>query len=213
MITVRVVMKSTGEPLKRTSVALHMDGETNAVGPVTTNRSGEAVFENASGSGKVFVAGVERFHGRLDGDIQVELWSITQSADVSCGSPGMYLGGDTQYPGMLTRSVEVDGQVILTDSEGYLVDPSDWSESFTQAQAETEGLTLKPEHWEVVRFLRQHYAEHGVQASVRQMVKYFRQAWDDDRGTSAYLHHLFPRGGPQKQGNRLAGLLRTKGEH
>jgi tRNA 2-thiouridine synthesizing protein E len=34
-----------------------------------------------------------------------------------------------------------------------------------------------------------------------------------DRGSSAALHRLFPRGGPQKQGNRLAGLLRTKGEH
>jgi tRNA 2-thiouridine synthesizing protein E len=62
----------------------------------------------------------------------------------------------------------------------------------------------------VVRFLRAHFAEHGVQASVREMVKHFREAWGPERGTSAYLHRLFPRGGPQKQANRLAGLLRTR---
>jgi tRNA 2-thiouridine synthesizing protein E len=45
------------------------------------------------------------------------------------------------------------------------------------------------------------------------MVKHFRQVWGDELGSSPRLHRLFPRGGPQKQGNRLAGLLRTKGEH
>jgi tRNA 2-thiouridine synthesizing protein E len=45
------------------------------------------------------------------------------------------------------------------------------------------------------------------------MIKHFRGVWDKERGSNRYLHHLFPRGGPQKQGNRLAGLLRTKGEH
>jgi tRNA 2-thiouridine synthesizing protein E len=45
------------------------------------------------------------------------------------------------------------------------------------------------------------------------MIRHFRKLWGEERGSSRYLHRLFPRGGPQKQGNRLAGLLRTKGEH
>ena len=45
------------------------------------------------------------------------------------------------------------------------------------------------------------------------MVKHFKVEWDEERGNSKYLHKIFPYGGPQKQGNRLAGLLRTKGEH
>jgi tRNA 2-thiouridine synthesizing protein E len=28
-----------------------------------------------------------------------------------------------------------------------------------------------------------------------------------------YLHEIFPRGGPRKQGNRFAGLLPAKGGH
>jgi tRNA 2-thiouridine synthesizing protein E len=45
------------------------------------------------------------------------------------------------------------------------------------------------------------------------MVRHFRNVWNAEKGSNRYLHGLFPRGGPQKQGNRLAGLLRTKGEH
>jgi tRNA 2-thiouridine synthesizing protein E len=65
----------------------------------------------------------------------------------------------------------------------------------------------------VIRFLRDHYARHGVQVTVRDTIRHFRQVWSSEKGANGYLHKLFPRGGPQKQGNRLAGLLRTKGEH
>lgn len=117
------------------------------------------------------------------------------------------------YPNMQTKELNVNGQTVLTDSEGYIVNLDQWSEDFTHAQAEAEGLNLTDEHWEVVNFLRNYYQEHGVQCEVRKMVKHFKTAWGPERGSSTYLHRIFPRGGPQKQGNRLAGLLRTKGEH
>jgi len=112
-----------------------------------------------------------------------------------------------------TRVLLVKGKPVLTDSEGYLRDLSDWSEDFVRALARQEELTLTDEHWQIIRFLREFYAEHGVQAQVRVMIKHFTEAWGPERGSNHYLHELFPRGGPQKQGNRLAGLLRTKGEH
>jgi tRNA 2-thiouridine synthesizing protein E len=117
------------------------------------------------------------------------------------------------YPNMQTKELWVNDKVILTDSEGYIVNLDEWSEDFVRAQAEREGLNLTVEHWQVVMFLREFYETHGVQCEVRKMVKHFKCAWDKERGTSKYLHQIFPRGGPQKQGNRLAGLLRTKGEH
>jgi len=111
------------------------------------------------------------------------------------------------------RYVSVGGRDLATDSEGYLRDLTDWSEDFARAQAQSEGLQLTDEHWEVIRFLRSYYQEHGVQAQVRAMIRHFAQAWGLERGNNHHLHAIFPRGGPQKQGNRLAGLLRTKGEH
>jgi tRNA 2-thiouridine synthesizing protein E len=107
----------------------------------------------------------------------------------------------------------VNDHEVETDSEGYLVRISDWSEAFVRAEAAQEGLALTNEHWEVIRFLRHYYEEHQIQASVRDLIKHFRRLWGAERGSNRYLHRLFPRGGPQKQGNRLAGLLRTKGEH
>jgi tRNA 2-thiouridine synthesizing protein E len=110
--------------------------------------------------------------------------------------------------GAAQRAAEIE-----TDSEGYLRNLADWSEDFVRAQAAREGLELTAEHWEVIAFLRQYFHEHGVQAQVRTMIRHFAQAWGPERGNNHTLHAIFPRGGPQKQGNRLAGLLRTKGEH
>ena len=112
-----------------------------------------------------------------------------------------------------TRTVLVKGQEINTDAEGYLQNLDDWSEDFARAQAAAEGLELSAAHWEVIRFLRAHFEEHRVQAQVRAMIWHFSQAWGRERGNNHALHELFPVGGPQKQGNRLAGLWKTKGEH
>ncbi|MEJ2310614.1 MAG: TusE/DsrC/DsvC family sulfur relay protein [Gammaproteobacteria bacterium] len=213
MIAVRVFMKVTDEPLKRTPVVLQMDADDIATGPILTDRTGVAHFNLPPGSGKILVSGVERYHGHIEGEIPIGLWSITESANDSTGTPGEFPAGSNAYPGMTTRALEVEGRTILTDSEGYLADPADWSEAFVKALAAQEGLTLNGEHWEVIRFLRSYFAEHGHQASVRDMIKHFRTLWDPERGSNRYLHRLFPFGGPQKQGNRFAGLLRTKGEH
>jgi tRNA 2-thiouridine synthesizing protein E len=112
-----------------------------------------------------------------------------------------------------TQYFAVGDRRIETDSEGYLVDRGQWSEEFARELARHEGLALTPAHWEVIRFLREYFFEHGVQAQVRVMIRHFTGAWGTERGSNHHLHEMFPRGGPQKQGNRLAGLLRTKGEH
>lgn len=113
----------------------------------------------------------------------------------------------------LSRTLLVGDKQIETDGEGYLKNLGEWSEEFAIARAKEEGLALTDEHWQVIRYLRDYYQEHGVQAQVRVMIPHFRDAWGAEKGNNHYLHELFPIGGPQKQGNRLAGLLRTKGEH
>jgi tRNA 2-thiouridine synthesizing protein E len=112
-----------------------------------------------------------------------------------------------------TRKVLVDGKEVLTDQEGYILNMDEWSEGFARAQAEQENLVLTDEHWDVIHFIRAYYEDHSVQAQVRDMLKHFREAWGPERGNNHHLHAIFPMGGPQKQGNRLAGIRKTKGEH
>ncbi len=109
--------------------------------------------------------------------------------------------------------VNVDGKEVATDQEGYIQDLDQWSEGFAVAQADKEGLDLTEEHWDVIWLLRNHYEEHGIQIEVRKIIKHFAKVWGKERGNNRYLHDLFPMGGPQKQGNRVAGIRKTKGEH
>ena len=109
--------------------------------------------------------------------------------------------------------VDIGDRQIATDQEGYIQDMDDWSEAFAVALAKKENLVLSEEHWEVIRFIRDYYQQHRVQAQVRDMIKHFRKTWGKERANTRYLHDIFPMGGPQKQGNRLAGIRKTKGEH
>jgi tRNA 2-thiouridine synthesizing protein E len=214
MLRIHVSMKFTNAPLKRTPIVLYLD--TNPEHPIqsSTDRTGTAIFDIPPASGKVMVNGAVYYQGRLEGNIDINLWSPTEAGRVDeFGAPGSIQSGSIAYPGMQTRTLLVNGNAVQTDSEGYLVDLGDWSEDFVRTEADYEGLTLTDETWEVIRYLRDYYEQHGVQANVREIIKHFRKVWGSDQGSNHHLHAIFPRGGPQKQGNRLAGLLRTKGEH
>jgi len=213
MICIFVTMKFSNTPLKRTPVELILDDTDQRIEPIPTDRSGKACFDTAPTSGKILVAGIERYQGRLETEMHIELRNLTEMGGNSDGAASGGISGSTAYPNMATQKIIVNGNEILTDSEGYLVNPGDWTEAFARQLAENEGLKLTQEHWEVIRYQRKWYADHSTQASVRDMIKHFRELWGCDKGCNHYLHQLFPRGGPQKQGNRLAGLLRTKGEH
>ena len=214
MLRVHVSMKFTNTPVKRIPVVLFLDTDPEHPFQGSTDRTGTATFDIPPASGKIVVDGSARYHGRLDGDIEISLWSPTDAGSVAeHGAPGGGESGSIAYPGMKTRTLQVNGHEVRTDSEGYLVNLGDWSEDFVRAEAEHEGLTLSDENWEVIRFLRDFYERHQVQANVREIIKHFRKVWGNERGSNRHLHAIFPRGGPQKQGNRLAGLLRTKGEH
>lgn len=123
------------------------------------------------------------------------------------------MAGKVYYRNMQTKTTVVNDIEILLDGEGYLLDLDEWSEDFVRVRADEEGLKLTDEHWQVINFIRKFYEDHGVQAPVRDMIKFFKKNWGKEKGNTRYLHEIFPKGGPQKQGNRLAGVRKPKGEH
>lgn len=98
-----------------------------------------------------------------------------------------------------------EGKEIETDTEGYLKESSQWSESLAVVIAENEGISLSPEHWEVVRFVRDFYLEFNTPPAIRMLVKAMANKFGEEKGNSRYLYRLFPKG-PAKQATKIAGL-------
>lgn len=96
------------------------------------------------------------------------------------------------------------GREILVDDEGFMTDPAQWSEEIAPALAKLIGIDeLTPDHWVVIRFLRDDFVAQGETATLR------RISTNADVPTKR-LFELFP----QKPGKKMAfvaGLPKPKG--
>lgn len=98
---------------------------------------------------------------------------------------------------------------IATDTEGYLLDSSQWDENLAPHIAQSEQIELTEDHWEVINYVRKFYEDFGTSPSIRPLVKYLGQELGKDKGNSLYLYKLFPKG-PAKQATKIAGLPKPK---
>jgi tRNA 2-thiouridine synthesizing protein E len=106
-------------------------------------------------------------------------------------------------------TIEVGGQTVETDANGYLVNIEDWSEDVASAMAEKEGLELTQKHWDLINFLRDEYVNNGGnQPNTRNIVKAMSAKWNEKIGQKD-VYELFPKD-PSKQGGRLAGLPESR---
>jgi tRNA 2-thiouridine synthesizing protein E len=94
---------------------------------------------------------------------------------------------------------------VPLDPEGFLQNLDDWNHSVAEQLAQAEGLTLTPEHWELIELVRQFYGQYKLSPAMRPLVKYTRLQLGSDKGTSMYLMSLFP-GSPAKRICKIAGL-------
>jgi tRNA 2-thiouridine synthesizing protein E len=102
----------------------------------------------------------------------------------------------------------VQGVELETDADGYLLE-ANFTDEAVEAIAAAEGVALTPEHWEVIRYLRDEYQEHGHTPNFRNMLKGFQAIRPE--ADSKFLYDLFPLG-PAKQGARMAGLPQPFGK-
>ena len=93
------------------------------------------------------------------------------------------------------------------DSEGYVVEPQDWSETLAEEFARQENIELSEDHWDVIHFMRAYYEEHQVAPDARFVIKHLTGRL----GLTARnkLFELFPYG-YVKQACRIAGMKRPR---
>ena len=106
--------------------------------------------------------------------------------------------------------IQVNGQTIETDEEGYLTNRSDWNEAVAAEMAKQDNAALDQNHWEVINFLREYYEEYQIAPAVRVLTKAIGKKLGPDKGNSKYLYELFPYG-PAKQACKYAGLPKPTG--
>ncbi|MHB8884946.1 MAG: TusE/DsrC/DsvC family sulfur relay protein [Methylovirgula sp.] len=96
---------------------------------------------------------------------------------------------------------------VPVDSEGYLTDPSDWSEAWAREVARSLAIELTDEHWEALRFMRAFFEEHQVAPDARFVIKHLSAVRGAHRNR---LFELFPQGGYAGHACRLAGMRRPR---
>ena len=100
--------------------------------------------------------------------------------------------------------IELCGRRFLVDQEGFMQKPEEWDDEVAVLFATTEGIgEMTPEHWAVVRYIREYYLENGTAPMVRKLCQ--------ESGVNLRtIYKLFP-SGPAKGACKVAGLPKPDG--
>ena len=99
--------------------------------------------------------------------------------------------------------MNIAGQDVDVNEEGYLTDMSQWSPAIAAAIAAEEGIgPLAEGHLKVIQYLRDQQAK-GAALTIRSMGK-------SGVVTTKELYDLFP-GGPLKKSSKIAGIPKPVG--
>ena len=105
---------------------------------------------------------------------------------------------------------EFEGKTYKVFPRGNLANPDEWNESLAAFMAMKEGITLGPEHWQVINYLRRFYFQYGISPMVKLLMKHMAENFGPEKSSEKFLYRLFP-GGPARQGSRIAGLPEPQG--
>lgn len=105
---------------------------------------------------------------------------------------------------------EFEGEIYHLTREGNLVENYAWSEEMAKFLADREGIELTEDHWVVINFLHDFYAEYLITPMIKLLIKHMRKEIGKEKSNKEYLYKLFPEG-PAKQGSRIAGLPQPAG--
>ena len=98
----------------------------------------------------------------------------------------------------------IAGTAVQLNDEGFLVDPSQWTEEMAVELARREDIdALTDRHWQVIRFMRQQYEDTGSGPNVRMLAKISGIPIKE-------LYQLFPKG-PAKTAAKIAGIPKPRG--
>jgi tRNA 2-thiouridine synthesizing protein E len=97
----------------------------------------------------------------------------------------------------------IAGHEVNVDDEGFMTEYDEWDEEVGTALAAQIGIEMTEDHWRVIKFLREDFADQGVTATIRRVSTVGGIATKD-------LFTLFPKK-PAKKMSYVAGLPKPAG--
>jgi tRNA 2-thiouridine synthesizing protein E len=97
----------------------------------------------------------------------------------------------------------IAGHEVNVDDEGFMTEYNEWDEEVGTALATQIGIEMTEDHWRVIKFLREDFAEQGQTATIRRVSSVGGVATKD-------LFMLFPKK-PAKKMAYVAGLPKPAG--
>ena len=97
----------------------------------------------------------------------------------------------------------IAGQEVHVDDEGFMTEYNEWDENVGAELASQIGIEMTEDHWRVIKFLREDFAEQGQTATIRRVATVGGIATKE-------LFTLFPKK-PAKKMSYVAGLPKPAG--
>ncbi|MBL1435345.1 MAG: TusE/DsrC/DsvC family sulfur relay protein [Rhodobacteraceae bacterium] len=99
---------------------------------------------------------------------------------------------------------------VNVDEAGYITNPDLWTRDFAEHIALGEEIVLTPDHWEIIDFVRDSYAEHRVAVDVRHVLKLAQNGLGMSKPEAKLrMLALFPYG-YVKQAVKMAGMKQPR---
>lgn len=103
----------------------------------------------------------------------------------------------------------VNGKIVRTNQDGFLITQQDWTKDVGLALAEAHSVCLSDAHWEILNLLRDYCDRGNEPPSMRHLAAEIKQHLGQEKAKSIYLMRLFG-ASPAKMAARLAGLPKPK---
>ncbi|MDC0481925.1 TusE/DsrC/DsvC family sulfur relay protein [Gammaproteobacteria bacterium] len=105
-------------------------------------------------------------------------------------------------------NIIVEGHLIETNDQGFLINFEQWSESYANEMARNDNVHLFTDHWELIYYFRDYYLQNLESPTMHQMLMELTPNIKKFHNKKIYEHHIYNlfKTDPVHELCKLAGL-------
>jgi len=105
-------------------------------------------------------------------------------------------------------NIIVEGHLIETNDQGFLINLDQWSESYANEMAKNDNVHLFTDHWELIYYFRDYYLQNLESPTMHQMLMELTPNIKKFHNKKIYEHHIYNlfKTDPVHELCKLAGL-------